>query len=390
MPVAIDSKRLTEDVINDNHKWDIPQVFYDKVVVPLTLREDLRKYGIVDPSLVSFNPDHHLMFTDDYFNTTKRITLDELGVVETHQAPISNIGVSEPFPMFTPEAVAIMRWEIFQEKCMMKCGRLSDHTTTGDMDIMIRGYAKQHAPFTFQAWTHPRVMEIVSKMAGVELVHVMENYEVAQVNMNIKQADSKVNTEKDEEIVDKMPGIVPWHFDSYQAVCVLMLSDTSNMIGGETALVKSDGEVMRVEGPKQGWCTVLQGRILKHIATKPRGDYTERIASVSSYRPKDMMLDESVLGTVRPSALSATRHDDFYREYMDYRLDVLSDRIVHLKKEINDTIGRGDKFDQLKTIEFIQRKIVEYVEHTWQEFEVVDDGLVEKPQSYNVKQIRWG
>lgn len=48
--------------------------------------------------------------------------------------------------------------------------------------------------------------------------------------------------EDDEPIVD-------WHTDSYPFVCVTMLSDCSKMVGGETALRKGNGDVMKVRGP---------------------------------------------------------------------------------------------------------------------------------------------
>ena len=42
---------------------------------------------------------------------------------------------------------------------------------------------------------------------------------------------------------------VAWHYDSYPFVCVVMLSDCTGMIGGETALRTSSGDIMKVRGP---------------------------------------------------------------------------------------------------------------------------------------------
>lgn len=44
--------------------------------------------------------------------------------------------------------------------------------------------------------------------------------------------------------------VVGWHTDSYPFVCVLMLSDCTNMVGGETALQTASGEIMKVRGPE--------------------------------------------------------------------------------------------------------------------------------------------
>lgn len=49
---------------------------------------------------------------------------------------------------------------------------------------------------------------------------------------------------------DNMP-VVGWHRDSYPFVCVLMMSDTAGMVGGETALRTGTGEIMKVRGPSK-------------------------------------------------------------------------------------------------------------------------------------------
>lgn len=41
-----------------------------------------------------------------------------------------------------------------------------------------------------------------------------------------------------------------WHTDSYPFFCVTMLSDCTDMIGGETALRNGNGEVVEVRGPQ--------------------------------------------------------------------------------------------------------------------------------------------
>ena len=106
------------------------------------------------------------------------------------------------------------------------------------------------------------MLRIVSEIAGVELVPQMD-FEIAHMNVSIqseeeKQAALAALTEKasrdaDEGVSgcpweDDKP-IVDWHTDSYPFVCVLMLSDCKDMIGGETALRCGNGEVMRVRGP---------------------------------------------------------------------------------------------------------------------------------------------
>ncbi len=76
------------------------------------------------------------------------------------------------------------------------------------------------------------------------------DYEIGHINMSVpgnkQQYDkSALISEDDEE------AIVGWHRDSYPFVCVLMMSDTTNMVGGETALRTGTGEIKKVRGPQK-------------------------------------------------------------------------------------------------------------------------------------------
>lgn len=116
--------------------------------------------------------------------------------------------------------------------------------------------ASRCAPFVYDAWKSPETLAIVSKIAGVDLVPAMD-FEIGHVNLSVhseeektralaaveEKAASGVSWEDDSPIVD-------WHTDSYPFVCVTMLSDCTDMIGGETALRTGDGNVVKVRGPQ--------------------------------------------------------------------------------------------------------------------------------------------
>lgn len=119
------------------------------------------------------------------------------------------------------------------------------------------------APFTYDAWNHPETLDIVSKIAGVDLIPAM-NIEIAHVNISVKSVQdarneletAKANAEPNPERPSKVmrmdeneKPVVGWHTDSYPFVCVTMLSDCTNMIGGETALRTAKNEVLKVRGP---------------------------------------------------------------------------------------------------------------------------------------------
>lgn len=83
------------------------------------------------------------------------------------------------------------------------------------------------------------------------------DYEIGHVNLAVNSEEEKTralaavkeNIESGASWEDESP-IVDWHTDSYPFVCVTMLSDCIDMVGGETALRKGDGEVVKVRGPQ--------------------------------------------------------------------------------------------------------------------------------------------
>lgn len=107
-------------------------------------------------------------------------------------------------------------------------------------------------------------MAIISKIAGVELMPQMD-LEIGHVNLMVK-SDNETQQEldmidrerqsfADDEGIGGCPWeddkpVVGWHTDSYPFVCVLMLSDCTNMVGGETALQTGRGDILKVRGPE--------------------------------------------------------------------------------------------------------------------------------------------
>jgi hypothetical protein len=135
--------------------------------------------------------------------------------------------------------------------------------------------APRFAPFINSFWKSKEVLEIVSRLAGVELVPVLD-HEICHTNVQvgpegldgvkktpivppmatedaIKEMDEWNRKKKEQaptetDNPDKM--VVPWHRDSHPFVCVVMLSDTRSMTGGETELMKGDGATLKVRSPQ--------------------------------------------------------------------------------------------------------------------------------------------
>lgn len=201
----------------------------------------------------AFDPVRHLA----YEPPSSIIKMTDIGYPE--DAGVSPVAVSQPFQLFSEEAVNIMRAEILDPEVMTK------HKYSSNLAAcQLRGYASKYGPtgtFTYQAWHHPETLAIISKIAGVELVPVMD-LELGHINFSVK---SKDQTERERAAIQKDNGtsgltkeddspVVGWHTDSYPFVCVLMLSDCTDMVGGETALRKPDGSILKVRGPQMVSC----------------------------------------------------------------------------------------------------------------------------------------
>ncbi|KZT22645.1 hypothetical protein NEOLEDRAFT_1137650 [Neolentinus lepideus HHB14362 ss-1] len=320
-----------------------------------------------------FNPAKHLVYREP----AEVLSMEDIGFVK--DKGVSPIAVSQPFKLFSEEAVHEMRREIFKPEVMDNCKYSSNIAA-----CQLRGYAPKYAPFTYDAWNHPETLAIISKIAGVDLVPVMD-FEIAHINFSVKseeQTKQELDTIKKQKRVragrpweDDKP-VVGWHNDSYPFVCVLMLSDCTNMVGGETALKTGDCSTIKVRGPTMGCATILQGRYITHQALRALGAQ-ERITSVTSFRPRNPFIrDDTVLNTVRPiSDLSV-----LYQEFAEYRLAMMEERIRAQLKEIRERRRTGKKFDTKAFKKFLtdQTAFFEHMNHEIVQDEDVKVGWIEE------------
>ncbi|EXJ79430.1 hypothetical protein A1O3_08932 [Capronia epimyces CBS 606.96] len=285
-----------------------------------------------------FDPSIHLCFQPP----KSIITLKELLLSEENA--ISPVAITEPFPLFTLEGVKQMRADLFRKEVVERHGnRTKPHC------YKMRGYSKD-TPFVDSVWRSPEVLQACSTAAGVDL-EVVFDYEIGHVNVQVDALEDGMS------LADALPPTLPprqstsaavvaetltvdqseeltsvglWHTDSYPWVCVCMLSDPSNMVGGETGLRKGDGSIVKVRGPEVGWAVMMQGGCVEHIALKAMGT-GERVTMVTSFRAQDPHLkDVSNLGNVKRSS----SWGPLFQQWSVYRLEVLEKRARFLKEHI--------------------------------------------------------
>ncbi|KAM0746599.1 hypothetical protein T439DRAFT_134833 [Meredithblackwellia eburnea MCA 4105] len=290
---------------------------------------------------VEFDAKKHLC----YEPPASRITMKELALEDVGISPIA---VTAPFPLFNLDGVTELRRNILSDEVIDKF-TVSSYLSA----FQGREFTKNVAPFVHAAWTSPEVIAAVSEAAGIELVPVMEcelghtNYQLGDLgkdgvklspitpqpleNLGVTVSDlDKYQALADADDGNRPDNVVVWHYDSYPFVCVLMLSDVSQMIGGETALQCGDGRVVKARGPGVGHCVVMQGRHVKHAALRAYNS-GERITMVTSFRAKDSLVrDASVLTTIHP----ITKRNRINYQWTLYRMKLLAERFTAMANKL--------------------------------------------------------
>ncbi|KAK6381895.1 hypothetical protein LTR65_010935 [Meristemomyces frigidus] len=322
---------------------------------------------------ISFDPKEHLT----YEQPKSVIMMKDIGYSE--DTGISPVAVSEPFRLFSTECIQKFRDEALSDQVMQSCSFKSNLAPCS-----VRGYATKYAPFIYDAWHDPDTLSTISKIAGVDLIPMM-NYEIGHINISVKSekqaSEERAAIERERKSYAEDEGIagcpweddkpvVGWHTDSYPFVCVTMLSDCTNMVGGETALRTGNGDVMKVRGPQMGYAVVMQGRYITHQALRALGAQ-ERITMVTSFRPKSPFLaDDTVLTTVRPiSDLSQV-----YYEFGRYRLEMLEERVRVQLKRLREAHTAGKKTDTKALKQFLEEQD-HFLQRTNEEI-VLDENVV--------------
>ncbi|KIX08883.1 uncharacterized protein Z518_03540 [Rhinocladiella mackenziei CBS 650.93] len=351
-----------------------------------------------------FDPARHLA----YQRPTAIHTLEDFHLPPS---PISPIASTEPFPLLSEEAILQHRRELFSKDVLDNC---LYYTRPGS--VQLRGMAPRYTPFIYQFWTSPEVLKIVSELAGVDLVPVMD-YEICHTNVQLgpdgiegvrhtpivpPQAPEDT-TEGASTNLTKVGGavkpakeaIVPWHRDSHPFVCVVMLSDARYMTDGETEIQCGDGRTTKVRSPQMGGAVILQGRQISHIAI-PAGNMPERITIVCSFRPRSPeLLDDSSNMNVR----TKSRLPELYYQWTSYRLHLLSRRFrieadkldAKYQKTIEETdSGKpGDCRDDIVDVEKLGQWMdaqIRYMKQTLYEMrEVTPEDNINKNEIPNVQ-----
>ncbi|OAG41600.1 hypothetical protein AYO21_04064 [Fonsecaea monophora] len=311
---------------------------------PATLLNDLD-----DLDLPDFDPAIHLAFQPP----AQRHTFGEVGLPKPpHNVP--DLCYTDPFPLFSAEGVRILRREMLSKPILDKYLKSWERAPA-----YVAGHEKS-AKFMLQAWQHPATQAAIDRAAGFPLRRLYKTGDIGMLNIQLgpeglagvyKLTETPLPPqsplELEKSVYDNVP-IDSWHKDQVPVVCVVMLSDTSAMQGGETAIKTGDGSIVRVKSPTIGGAVIMQGGCTEHAALRAT-NVPERISMVTSYTYADPNMDDrySSLRSVDPA------NDD-----MALMINLfLKDKLTRLRGRIDLVLaGLAEKE---KTGEMIQRDEVE-------------------------------
>ncbi|KAJ9496912.1 hypothetical protein LTR67_005598 [Exophiala xenobiotica] len=284
---------------------------------------------------VRFDPAKHLRFQ----MPEKTYTLDDLKY-DTKQA-VGHVAATDPFPLFSREAIIEMRRELLSERTIKNC-----MTYTRPGSVQIRGAAPQYAPFVYEAWTHPETIKAVSQVVGLP-VKINIAQEIGHTNVQLGpdgleglkkltpeplEPKTSADAVQEEDITeDKDTDVIEWHNDMYPWSLVVSLSLPQGT-GGETACLCGDGSIIKAPKPDVGYGVLLHGNVVKHKAVRAVGA-EERITMVCSWWPADPLLyDDSKISHTR----DVSYKPEMYYQWITYRLEVLAARCLEQAKKLHE------------------------------------------------------
>ncbi|EGU86513.1 hypothetical protein FOQG_12858 [Fusarium oxysporum f. sp. raphani 54005] len=279
-----------------------------------------------------FDPQIHLNFKPP----AARYSFTELGLDKPRNAP--DVCYTEPFQLFSEEGVRVMRREIFRKEFLDKYMR-----SWSRAPCYIGGHSanSEEASFIKQAWYHPATQAAIDEAFGTGLKPLERHCDIGYANVQLgeggtagvykyneipakPQPPSKAATGISKSQWDDVP-IDGWHKDQVPVVCVVMLSDISNMQGGETAIRTGQGNLIKARGANLGGAVLMQGGNLEHAALRA-SNCSERVSMVTSYCFANPDLDDSRT-TLKSADFENEDMNALKYAHLDYKLKRLRDRV---------------------------------------------------------------
>ena len=217
-------------------------------------------------------------------------------------------------------------------------------------------------------------MRLLKREADVGLVNIQLGPEGLAGVYNLTETPSPPLSDRSlpKSNYDDIP-IDSWHKDQVPVVCVVMLSDTRGMEGGETAIRTGDGSVVKVKGPTIGGAVIMQGGCTEHAALRAV-NVPERISMVSSYAFADPNLDDQYT-SLRSVDLGNDHLPLFCNLFLQEKLIRLRGRIDSVLATLIEMEKNGETIQRLEFERWVMEQ-TKFLRHSaWEMYERVPHHL---------------
>jgi hypothetical protein len=277
---------------------------YDKVEGLTPAQSFIQKFAAAKESVV-FDEALHLELTPP--ETVKTLQFEDVAFPYSLDAPPTSFAYSAPFRLLSAAGVSACRRVLHRE---------ADLITQSQRSLSQGGLVYRSA-FVRDLLYSPAVCALFSQLANVPLWP--NDLHQRSCTANYGKMGSGVEVDR-------------WHVDAVDYVCVLMLSDVTDMQGGElqvlevvdgnaragvvdTSTIWPPDKVRTIAYPGPGYCIFMQGSLIKHGVTPVIAAREPRVTLVNSYSPLDVFAPDRT----EPYTYNTDDHDVTGVEYARHK-----------------------------------------------------------------------
>lgn len=341
------------------------EIFYEMEILPLPVSKNgINGFPVKinhyidddendgDYEEVRFNASIHLdlEFPSDIslFPNFNRVYLDEYGYYGDSEFGLSG----ESFQILSKEGVEEIH------KIVMKNKKYA-HRNFRNYELRGLYYL---SPFIRDFMTNKELLNHFSHIIGEPVIPHLLYMDAPSVNFGEISDPVSVNVDH-------------WHFDSVSYVCVILISNITDMIGGDLQVIIENNKWTGIEklissqnGDRydinkktiryddSGKCVLIQGSEILHHVTKVIQAYEERISLVMAFQPSNAFVsDKTVLNTwqkfdsvvetanyefFRMQSWRLSHNLEYYAKNIEFTKDgtLLADILIGIRHELDRTI----------------------------------------------------
>ncbi|KAK9242138.1 hypothetical protein V1506DRAFT_509739 [Lipomyces tetrasporus] len=200
--------------------------------------------------------------------------------------------------------------------------------------------------FIKQAWHHPATQAVINEAFSAALKPLPREADLGYVNVQLGVEDLPGVYKYTEEPAKPLPPseaaatIASFEYDNTRSMHGTKIWFQFTMEGGETAIKKGDGSIIKARGAKMGGAVLMQGGYTEHAALRAT-NCPERVSMVTSYCFADPDADDSCT-TLRSFDPVNDDKPTLWNVYLEYKLKRLRNRIDSVLEKLDKKKQKGE------------------------------------------------